>query len=76
MSQLERDKERDRERILSLLGCVLTNKKDIYRHEGLSYQLDLSEVPLENVLVYVASKFRNIGYVHCQENFRQALGLE
>ncbi len=74
MKQL--DKDEDRERILSLLGCYLTDKPNVYAHDALNYQLNLSKVPLEEVLSYIASKFRLVGYTNCQENMRQALGLE
>ncbi len=72
----DKRKNKERERILSLLGCYLTDKPDVYAHDALNCQLNLSKVPLEEVLSYVASVFRNIGYTHCQENIRRALGLE
>ena len=67
---------KERDRILSRLGLIETDKKNIYEHLDFNYQFDLSKVSLEKILEYVAIKFVNVGYTNCQENFRQALGLE
>ena len=67
---------KERDRILSRLGLIKTDNQNVYEHPDFNYQFDLSKVSLEKILEYVAIKFVNIGYTNCQENFRQALGLE
>ena len=75
MKQL--DKDEDKELILSLLGFFEDREREgVYEHHDFTQQFDLSKIPLESVVSHIATKFRNIGYIHCQENIRRALGLE
>ena len=68
--------EKERDRILSRLGFHLTDKLNVYIHSDFTQQFDLSKIPLESIVPYIATKFLNDGYAHCQEEFRHILGLE
>ena len=71
------NKDKDRETILSLLGFIEDRKrKGMYEHHDFTQQFDLSKIPLESVVPYIAIKFLNDGYANCQESIRRALGLE